>query len=151
MAVQDWTQALSRTKKKCTGAWGSDSGFMEPNWPAAQQGMRVMIGYAGLESVDLHLRRVAARVHEGGHDIPETDIRRRWIASHENLIRLLPWVTTLVVYDNSLERDPAAGAPPVPTLVLRIEERKLRYPGADDVAQTPQWAKPIVAAAYKSL
>ena len=118
---------------------------------AAEKGMDVMIWYAGLESVDLHLRRVAARVQEGGHGIPEADIRRRWIASHQNLIRLLPWVTTLVVYDNSIERDPAAGAAPEPTLVLRIEDRILRYPGADDVAKTPQWAKPIVAAAYKSL
>src|SRR4051812_14984396 len=116
---------------------------------AATLGAVVRIWFAGLESVELHLQRVAARVQKGGHDIPEADIRRRWAGSHANLIRLIPHVTDLRVYDNSAERDPAAGASPEPRLVLSIEERQLTFPPGDRVADTPQWAKPIVFAVYQ--
>ena len=54
---------------------------------AAQRGTTVRVWFAGLESVELHLRRVAARVKKGGHDIPESAIRQRWAGSHANLIR----------------------------------------------------------------
>ena len=116
---------------------------------AAIQGAVVRIWFAGLESVELHLQRVAARVKKGGHDIPESDIRRRWVGSHANLIRLIPHVTDLRVYDNSVERDPATGAPPEPRLVLCIEEQRLTFPPADRLGDTPQWAKPIVFAACR--
>jgi predicted ABC-type ATPase len=116
---------------------------------AAANGAVVRIWFAGLENVELHLRRVAARVIKGGHDIPESDIRRRWTDSRANLIRLIPSVTDLRVYDNSAERDPATGAPPEPRLILSIEDRQLTFPPANRVADTPQWAKPIVFAAYQ--
>lgn len=116
---------------------------------AAALGAVVRIWFAGLESVELHLQRVAARVKKGGHDIPEADIRRRWVGSHANLIRLIPYVTDLRVYDNSVERDPATGAPPEPRLVLGIEAQRLTFPPADRLGDTPQWAKPMVFAAYR--
>ncbi|MGH7946312.1 MAG: AAA family ATPase [Opitutaceae bacterium] len=116
---------------------------------AASKGAVIRIWHAGLESVDLHLKRVAARVKKGGHDIPESDIRKRWIGSHANLIRLIPHVTTLQVYDNSLERDPASGAEPEPALVLAIEDKRLTFPPPDRLGATPQWARPIVFAAYR--
>ena len=115
----------------------------------ATQGAIIRIWYAGLESVELHLRRVAARVNKGGHNIPERDIRQRWIGSHANLIRLIPHVTSLLVYDNSLDRDPSTGTAPLPRLVLSIEEKRLTFPLADQLSGTPQWAKPIVLAAYQ--
>jgi predicted ABC-type ATPase len=116
---------------------------------AASRGAIVRIWFPGLESVELHLDRVAARVKNGGHDIPESDIRRRWIGSHANLIRLISHLTDLRVYDNSVERDPTAGEPPEPRLVLCIEGRRLTFPPADQLSRTPQWAKPIVFAAYR--
>ncbi len=116
---------------------------------AATHGAIIRIWFAGLESVELHLRRVAARVQKGGHDIPESDIRRRWVGSHANLIRLLPHVTELRIYDNSVERDPTTGIPPEPRLVLAIEGQRLTFPPADRLGDTPQWAKPIVFAAYR--
>lgn len=64
---------------------------------AANRGAVVRIWFVGLESIELHLQRVAARVKKGGHDIPESDIRRRWVGSHANLIRLIPHVTDLRV------------------------------------------------------
>jgi predicted ABC-type ATPase len=116
---------------------------------AATQGAVVRIWFAGLESVELHFLRVAARVKKGGHDIPESDIRRRWVGSHANLIRLIPHVMDLRVYDNSTERDPADGVPPEPRLVLSIEDQRLTFPPADRLKETPLWAKPMVFAAYR--
>jgi predicted ABC-type ATPase len=116
---------------------------------AASQGAVLNVWYVGLESVEEHIQRVAARVRQGGHDIPESDIRRRWTGSHANLIRLIPWVTTLRVYDNSLERDPWTGRAPEPRLLLSIEEKQLVYPPGEVLEQTPAWAKPVVFSAYK--
>lgn len=114
---------------------------------AAQQGIELHIWYVGLSSLALHIERVQARVSRGGHDIPRDDIRRRYEQSRLNLITLLPHLTTLRVYDNSTEADPAAGRPPQVKRVLHMERRRIL--GPPDLAATPQWAKPIVAAALK--
>jgi predicted ABC-type ATPase len=114
---------------------------------AASQRIAVHVWYAGLSSPELHLARVHARVRKGGHDIPEGDIRRRYEHSRLNLIHLLPDLAALRVYDNSPEADPAAGRAPNPTLVLHMEGGKIL--GPKDLSQTPQWAKPVVAAALK--
>jgi predicted ABC-type ATPase len=114
---------------------------------AAAQGIEVRIWYVGLASPDDHVARVARRVSQGGHDIPETVIRRRWRHSRQNLIQLLPSLTELRVYDNSADADPAAGANPEPTLVLHLVDREIVAPS--DLSATPRWAKPIVAAALK--
>jgi predicted ABC-type ATPase len=118
---------------------------------AARKGATLNLWYAGLASVELHFKRVAARVAKGGHHIAESDIRKRWIGSHLNLIRLLPHVTNLRVYDNSAERDPAQGEAPELKLVLAITDRAIQFPGPDDVKHTPEWAKPIVVAAFRAL
>lgn len=114
---------------------------------AVNQGHRLNIWFVGLESVDLHLKRVALRVEKGGHPIPETAIRERWIGSRENIIRLMPYVTDLRVFDNSLEV--ADGETPDPALLLSIQDGQLAYPGPEEIAMTPNWAKPIIAAAFK--
>jgi predicted ABC-type ATPase len=90
---------------------------------------------------------VRARVRKGGHDIPEADIRRRYKHSRLNLIELLPKLTALRVYDNSAPADPTAGQTPTPRLVLQLDHRKIV--GPNDLSRTPDWAKPIVAAALK--
>ena len=113
---------------------------------AASRGIDVHVWYAGLTSPELHIERVA-RVRKGGHDIPEADIRRRYQHSRLNLIHLLPQLTALRVYDNSAEADPAAGQAPAPGLVLHLDHGKIM--GPTDLSKTPQWAKPIVAAALK--
>lgn len=116
---------------------------------AARHGATLNLWYAGLTSVELHLQRVAARVRKGGHPIPEADIRKRWIGSHMNLIKLLPHVTNLRVYDNSVEKDPHRGEAPEPRLVLSVTNRAIDFPGSAEVGRTPEWAKPIVVAAFR--
>lgn len=107
----------------------------------------VRVWYAGLTSPELHIARVAARVKKGGHDIPEDDIRRRYDNSRLNLIKLMPGLTELKVYDNSAEADPALGATPHPILLLHWRDGRIVAPKKFNA--TPEWAKPIVAAAMK--
>ena len=114
---------------------------------AAAQGIEIHIWYVGLSSPELHLERVRARVRRGGHDIPEKDIRRRYEHSRLNLIALLPHLTALRVHDNSEEADPAAEEAPSLRLVLQMERAKIL--GPPNLSRTPDWAKPIVAAALK--
>lgn len=114
---------------------------------AAASGIDVFVWYAGLATPELHLERVRSRVKAGGHDIPEADVRRRWNASRENLIRLLPHLAGLRMFDNSTDADPRKGLAPTPSLIL--EMKKGRIAGPKSLAQTPAWAKPIVAAAIQ--
>ena len=114
---------------------------------AAAAGFEVRIFYVGLANPELHIDRVRRRVDAGGHDIPEADIRRRWRHSRMNLVRLLPALTELRVYDNSADADPASGAPPQPVLLLHVVRGEIV--GPSDLSQTPAWARPIVAAALK--
>jgi predicted ABC-type ATPase len=115
---------------------------------AASRGFEVRIWYVGLNGPELHIARVRARVAKGGHDIPEPRIRERYDASRLNLIRLLPSLSELWVYDNSKDADPDAGVAPEPRLVLHV--RHGAVVGPRDLALTPEWAKAIVAAVMKA-
>lgn len=58
--------------------------------------------YLWLPSVDLAVQRVADRVKQGGHNIPESDIRRRFSKSLHNLLQLYrPVFDSLHFVDNS--------------------------------------------------
>lgn len=114
---------------------------------ALEADCEVRVWYVGLSDVALHIARVAARVNDGGHDIPEEDIRRRFDRSRLNLIALLPQLTELKLYDNSFEASPARGRAPRPKLVLHWRDG--RIVGPKDLSKTPAWAKPIVATALK--
>lgn len=117
---------------------------------AAAAGHRLTIWYCGLDNSERHLARVAARVAAGGHDIPEARVRGRYDASRRNMVRLIPHVTDLRVYDNSAEADPAAGQMPTPILVLEIANKSLRIPStADQLRATPAWARALVACAVQ--
>ncbi|MDP0495790.1 MAG: hypothetical protein Q7Q73_06240 [Verrucomicrobiota bacterium JB024] len=102
----------------------------------------------GLESVELNIERVHQRVQQGGHPIPEEKIRERWDGSRRNLIRLLPYVHSLRLFDNSWQADPSEGQQPQPILLLDVGVQKILGPG--DLSRTPEWAKPIVAAAMST-
>lgn len=114
---------------------------------ALSQGIEVRIWFVGLKGEDLHIRRVRSRVEHGGHDIPEDRIRQRYRASRINLIRLLPKLTELMLYDNSAEADPKTGVTPTPLLILHLDGGKIV--ACCDPTLVPEWAKPIVAAALK--
>ncbi len=115
---------------------------------ALADGLEVRMWYVGLATPELHIARVRARVARGGHDIPEHRIRERYERSRVNLIRLLPRLPELRVFDNSVDADPASGATPTPLLVLHMVNGTIA--AMCDLSRVPEWAKPIVAAAMSS-
>ncbi len=114
---------------------------------ATAAGLDVNVWFVGLNSVALHVARVAQRVARGGHDIPRADIERRYVRGRLNLIRLLPRLRQLVVYDNSACVDASKASKAGPRLVLRCVGGSIAGPA--DLAKTPAWAKPVVAAALR--
>ena len=112
---------------------------------ASAEGINVRIWYVGLVSPELHIARVRARVASGGHHIPARKIRERYVSSRLNLIRLLPHLTELFLYDNSTDADPADGKTPEALLILHVIDKAVV--SSCDLRLVPEWAKPIVAAA----
>lgn len=111
----------------------------------------VVMLYCGLASPELHVARVALRVAHGGHHIAEEKIRERWSTSRLNLIRLLPRLSRLQVFDNSKDVAPGRQIGD-PALVLDFEDGAVLVPDAADsaaMAAVPPWARPIVEAALK--
>jgi predicted ABC-type ATPase len=53
-----------------------------------KQGYAVHFFFLWLSSVDLALSRIRGRVSEGGHDVPEVDVRRRFDRSIKNFLVL---------------------------------------------------------------
>ena len=66
-------------------------------------GYKVHLIFFFLENEEQAIARVAQRVSNGGHDIPESDIRRRFKRGIYNLIHLyLPICDSVLVYNNVL-------------------------------------------------
>jgi predicted ABC-type ATPase len=66
------------------------------------QGYRIYLYFLWLPDVAVNVQRVAHRVQQGGHNVPEEDVRRRYrrgIANFLNVYR--PLTDWWIVYDNS--------------------------------------------------
>ncbi|MEO8751248.1 MAG: zeta toxin family protein [Casimicrobiaceae bacterium] len=69
-------------------------------WKAS--GFRVEIADLKISSPELALKRIAARVRQGGHDVPRVDVVRRFGRSWVNFVRVYqPMADVWSVYDNS--------------------------------------------------
>lgn len=80
----------------------SGRGYLQyiPRWQAA--GYTVKLIFLQLASAEEAIARVAQRVRQGGHDIPEATIRRRFAAGRRNFEHLYaPRVDAWALYDNS--------------------------------------------------
>jgi predicted ABC-type ATPase len=77
---------------------------MIPRWQS--DGYAVTLIFLSLPNAEMALARVAARVAQGGHNVPEAVVRRRFAAGIKNLDRYKLLVNGWQLYDNS-------GAPPI--------------------------------------
>ena len=67
-----------------------------------RRGYHVHVLFLWLESPDLAVNRVAARVRLGGHDVPEATVRRRYERGLRNLFQLyVPLADSWQMFDNS--------------------------------------------------
>ncbi len=83
-----------------------------------KQGYAVHFFFLWLSSVDLALSRIKGRVSEGGHDVPEADVRRRFDRSIKNfLILYRALADSWFLFDNSLR---------TPSVIALEEQGELR-------------------------
>jgi len=69
---------------------------------AQQQGYKVTLLFFWLQTIELAKERVKTRVLEGGHNIPEDVIERRYLRGIQNLFEIyLNMVDAVLIFDNS--------------------------------------------------
>ena len=87
--------------------------------------------YICLDNPERSIQRVRERVAQGGHDVPDVDIRRRYARSLSNARRLVPIVHQALDFDNS-------GAEPRPVFEMRQGQL---LSTADEI---PTWATTLL-------
>ena len=65
------------------------------------RGFEVTLIYIGTGSVEINIARIAERVRAGGHNVPEVDVRRRYLRSLENLPVAAKNADHVLLFDNS--------------------------------------------------
>ncbi len=108
---------------------GAKLGFLRD---ARDDGYEVLLVFVGIDSPDLSLARVAQRVDQGGHDVPDDRLRARFPRTLRNLQRALGQVDIAVLLDNSDVDDPYRP-------VARYEHGKR----VSKARRIPPWAKGI--------
>jgi predicted ABC-type ATPase len=109
---------------------GDKLAFLEE---AAKSDYAIVLCFIGLSNPDQSLERVAMRVSQGGHDVPDEKLRSRFRRTLENLraaIRRLPQV---LVFDNSNLASPYR-------LVASFHQGKADHP----VAPVPVWLRGLL-------
>jgi predicted ABC-type ATPase len=72
---------------------------MIPAWRLS--GYKVELAFLSLPDDEMAIERVANRVHQGGHNVPEEVIRRRFVHGLRNFERYKMLVDNWQLYDNS--------------------------------------------------
>lgn len=150
MALREMEALVARGKDFVTETTLSGRGYVRRirGWRAA--GYRVSIIYLRLSSADQTVERVAKRVGEGGHDIPEAVARRRFDRSWPNFRDLYREIADdWQVYDNSGEApvllSQSQGWPEVREARVQREyrslDRRIPHEGRTDMAKRQQWRR----------
>jgi predicted ABC-type ATPase len=82
----------------------SGKNYLQMMLDARALGFEVVLVYIGTETVETNLARIAARVLAGGHNVPETDVRRRYQRSLKNAPIAIARADRVIVFDNSTEQ-----------------------------------------------
>ena len=94
---------INSNKSFAFEATGAGRNYKKHLIKAKEKGYAIDLVFLWLSSPDQAVKRVAERVKQGGHNILESDIRRRYYRGLKNLIEIyLPLADTALVFDNSL-------------------------------------------------
>lgn len=77
---------------------GDKIDFLESAWRA---GYATVLCFIGLDSAEMSIERVAMRVSQGGHDVPDDKLRHRFGRILSNLARAIERLPHLLIFDNS--------------------------------------------------
>jgi predicted ABC-type ATPase len=100
---------------------------------AARCGYVVVLCYIGLSGPDQSAERVAMRVSQGGHDVPDEKLRSRFSRTLANLRAAIARLPHVLVYDNSDLNVPCR-------LVVVFEHGQLRHLREP----IPEWLRPVL-------
>lgn len=101
---------------------------------AQQAGFRVVVYHVNVRNSELSVRRVAARVKEGGHDVPVDKIRERYARNGALIRRAALRADYAFVYDNSMLNQ-------APALSLAMRAGQV-FQASD---RMPAWARELYA------
>jgi predicted ABC-type ATPase len=97
---------------------------------AEERGFAVHLVYVCVDNAERSIQRVCERVTQGGHDVPEEDVRRRYERSLQNLPDVLRRAHKGIVFENSGNR---------PRKVLEIQAGVIVWRADSDTA----WVKRV--------
>ncbi|MBK7928703.1 MAG: AAA family ATPase [Bryobacterales bacterium] len=98
---------------------------------AKRAGYRTLLVYVALGEPELHIDRVRLRVAQGGHDIPDADIRRRYFRSLSRAPEAIRLADEAIVLDN---------AGPRPERVLMLRSGQITWKSTS----LPEWVSGLV-------
>ncbi len=100
-ALTMYKQGIDSGVNICIESTLAGHGTTERIIQAKKHGYFTVAYFVGLNDVELNLKRVRQRVAEGGHNIPEGSVRKRFTESINNTIHLKDYFDELYVIDNS--------------------------------------------------
>src|SRR5262245_49400926 len=134
-----WRRDLLQREESCcmetvlSDPYGAKLGFLRE---AQARGYLIFLVFIGLESAELSSARVAQRVEEGGHDVPDEKIKDRYQRTLTNLGEAVKFVDHTFLFDNSSADDPYR-------FVAEFREGSLVSSGS----ARPGWAADLVSSA----
>jgi predicted ABC-type ATPase len=79
----------------------SGKNYLRMMLTARERGFEIVVIYIGTNNVEINLNRIAGRVLTGGHDVPEGDVRRRFLRSFQNFPTAIVRADHAILFDNS--------------------------------------------------
>lgn len=101
---------------------------------ALKKGYVVRLFYVNTSSADINVQHVSSRFAQGGHNVPEKNIRGRYHRSLENLKAILPDLHDCYVLDNSAEHQSMK-------VVFRSQKGRIDRVHMDN---PPDWCLPLL-------
>lgn len=104
MFVNEMKAAITRRESMIVESTLAGFSLVKHVKKAVESGYKILCVYIYLDSVDIATLRVKLRVRQGGHDVPEVDIRRRFPRSRLNFWKIYrPICHSWELYYNSPE------------------------------------------------
>jgi replicative DNA helicase len=108
---------------------------------AKEAGYRVYLYFIGTDDPQTNIERVALRVAQGGHDVPNEKIRDRWLRTMTLLQQAIRSSDQSYVFDNSI----VGTIGTVPRLVFRRGASRAGYlPQSEMIGRPPVWVQRFV-------
>lgn len=102
LLLERWKELVEMRRDFAFESTLSGRTYLQMLRAAKLEGYRVHLCYLWLPNVSLCLRRIKQRVRKGGHDVPPSDVRRRFGSSLRNFfVHYLPLADRVVLFDAS--------------------------------------------------